>query len=142
MDPKCHMFLRRPACLEPHKAFPTSSLALPKPLPMTAAAYQAVEPRVSGVHMGPQELETQEAREGENASHGCLCRAVRIDEYQHSRQKNPPAALDHLKVVQGRAWVRTSRGHKVSSWFRRASTYQSGIPEPKFPAEGLCIIRL
>ena len=43
-------------------------------------AHHAVEPRVSRVQVGPHEFEPQQAREGENASHGCLCRTLRRDE--------------------------------------------------------------
>ena len=86
-------------------------------------AHQAVEPRVGRVHMGPQELETQKTREGEDASHGCLCRAVRLDENEHSGQEYSPTTLDHLIVVQVGAWVRITGGQRWCN-LCRAANYQ------------------
>lgn len=48
-----------------------------------ATAHQSVEPRVRGVKVGSQKLETHEAREGENASRGRLSRGVWRDKYQN-----------------------------------------------------------
>lgn len=92
-------------------------------------SYQAVEQRVCRVHVGPQELKPQETSEGEDASHGCLGCAVRLDENQHSRQKDPPAALSHLEVVQPEAWGRMHRGQR---WYGILCVcrYQRGMPTP------------
>lgn len=50
--------------------------------------------------MGPHDLEPQKTREGEEGSRGCLCRGVRSDKEEQPRQRNPPGAVDNLKVVE------------------------------------------
>lgn len=68
-----------------------------------APAHQPVEPRVRGVEVRPEELEAEEAHEGEDARNRRLRRVLRRDEDKNSRQQHAPRTLDHLVVVQIRA---------------------------------------
>ena len=77
------------------------------------SAHQAVEPRVCWVHVGPHELESQYACERKHTGHGYLCCGVRRNENEHSCQEHPPAALDHLVVVQVGACVRINGSQRL-----------------------------
>lgn len=50
--------------------------------------------------MGSEEFEADEAREGEDARHCRLRRALRRDEDEHPRQQDAPPTFDHLIVVE------------------------------------------
>lgn len=83
---------------------PPKSLKVPSYVDLTST-HQTVEPRVYWVRMGPHELKPQKTREGEEAGRGRLRRGMGSDEKEQSRQRNPPATVDHLKVVQVGACV-------------------------------------
>lgn len=105
-------------------------------------AYQSVEPRVRGVEVRPEYLETHEARECKDARHRRLRRVLRRDEDEYSRKQDAPPTLDHLEIVQLRTCATRTCGWRgpFKAWGRETilfllncGTCPPGIESPTSP---------
>lgn len=77
--------------------------------------------------MGPHEFEPQQTHESEDTCHGSLDRSVGCDENEYFRQKYPPAALDHLVVVQVGPWASINCGNISNSFNAFVSIRQNSL---------------